>query len=218
MVSMNTCEAPMKLSTYIVRFDTGFAPNPFGRFCTLACCKPTIRRNAKRGDIIVGTASSRLPKRGRVIYAMRVGEVLPYDEYWRDSRFACRKPSGRTRVSRCGDNIWHRDAEGQWRTAPSGYHDQRHQKRDTSGRNVLVATEYYYFGRKAIRVPERFSGLLAKTQGHKNERDADKINGFWQWIVSKAPKQGRIAYPFEFTNEACRNQYGELEEDDFEET
>jgi Nucleotide modification associated domain 2 len=44
----------MKLSAYIVRVDSGFAPNPFGHHCTLACCKPTIRRKAEPGDIIVG--------------------------------------------------------------------------------------------------------------------------------------------------------------------
>lgn len=30
----------MKLYTYIVTHDTGFAPNPFGEYCTLANCTP----------------------------------------------------------------------------------------------------------------------------------------------------------------------------------
>ncbi|MCH7751958.1 MAG: hypothetical protein IH898_07380 [Planctomycetes bacterium] len=37
----------MKLSGYIIRSDSGFSPNPFGRVCTLACCRPVIRRNSK---------------------------------------------------------------------------------------------------------------------------------------------------------------------------
>jgi hypothetical protein len=44
----------MKLYCYIVTHDTGFSPNPFHGYCTLACCKPTIRRTAKEGDWVVG--------------------------------------------------------------------------------------------------------------------------------------------------------------------
>jgi hypothetical protein len=36
----------VRLYTYIIRFDTGFAPNPFYGFCALACCKP---RDPARG-------------------------------------------------------------------------------------------------------------------------------------------------------------------------
>src|SRR5712692_3346145 len=67
----------MKLSAYIVRVDSGFAPNPFGHHCTLACCKPTIRRKAEPGDIIVGTGSARYGLTGCVVYAMRVRDVIP---------------------------------------------------------------------------------------------------------------------------------------------
>ena len=37
----------VKLMAYIVRHDSGFSPNPFGGVCTLACCKPAIRRSAE---------------------------------------------------------------------------------------------------------------------------------------------------------------------------
>ncbi|MBL7177318.1 MAG: DUF4976 domain-containing protein [Desulfobacteraceae bacterium] len=47
----------MKLFSYIVKPDSGFSPNPFWGYCTLACCKPTIRRTAKPGDWIVGLSS-----------------------------------------------------------------------------------------------------------------------------------------------------------------
>ena len=35
--------------------DYGFAPNPFFGFCTLANCKPKIRKSANVGDWIIGT-------------------------------------------------------------------------------------------------------------------------------------------------------------------
>ncbi len=47
----------MTLYTYFIPFDNGAAPNPFGGICTLAICKPVIRRNAKAGDWVVGTGS-----------------------------------------------------------------------------------------------------------------------------------------------------------------
>ena len=64
----------MRLFTYIIVHDTGFAPNPFWRYCTLACCKPVIRRTAAKGDWIVGIS----PKNSgnRLIYAMKVTEEL----------------------------------------------------------------------------------------------------------------------------------------------
>jgi hypothetical protein len=34
--------------------DTGFAPNPFHDFLTLATCKPDIRKKAQIGDWVLG--------------------------------------------------------------------------------------------------------------------------------------------------------------------
>ncbi len=59
----------MRLVSYILTSDTGFAPNPFFRYCTLACCKPQIRRSAEPGDWIVGI--SRKADGNRIVYAMR---------------------------------------------------------------------------------------------------------------------------------------------------
>ena len=32
-----------RIYSYVVRYDSGFAPNPFYGYCTLATCKPDIR-------------------------------------------------------------------------------------------------------------------------------------------------------------------------------
>jgi hypothetical protein len=45
------------LFTYCIPYDDGAAPNPFWGLCTLAICKPSIRRVAKEGDWVVGTGS-----------------------------------------------------------------------------------------------------------------------------------------------------------------
>ncbi len=83
----------MKVYSYIVAYDTGFAPNPFFGVCTLATCKPRIREHASIGDWVIGTgAKLKYDYQGRLIYAMRVDETLTLDEYWNDPRFQNKKP------------------------------------------------------------------------------------------------------------------------------
>ena len=36
----------MEIFSYVITHDSGFAPNPFGGFLTLATCKPKIRKSA----------------------------------------------------------------------------------------------------------------------------------------------------------------------------
>ncbi len=191
----------MKLTAYIVRSDSGFSPNPFGRACTLACCKPVIRRNAEPGDIIIGTGSVRSGLSGHLIYAMRVGVVLPFDTYWK--RYPSKRPSPKTAVTQRGDNIWHRDSLGNWRGVPGAMHSAQARSRDVGGQNVLVSSEFYYFGRDAIPIPNEFECVVATTQGHKNTSDPDLITSFWEWIERTAPKRGRIGIPFCFTETNC---------------
>lgn len=44
----------MKGYSYIVARDYGFAPNPFYGICTLATCKPIIRKHCEVGDYVIG--------------------------------------------------------------------------------------------------------------------------------------------------------------------
>ena len=44
---------------YVVDRDFGFAPNPFHGVCTLATCKPAIRKGARVGDWVIGMGGSR---------------------------------------------------------------------------------------------------------------------------------------------------------------
>src|SRR5215472_8962351 len=72
------------LFSYCIPFDNGAAPNPFWGLCTLAVCKPSIRRSAKVGDWIVGTGSVNSPIgdiSGKVVYAMLVTEKMTMKEY-----------------------------------------------------------------------------------------------------------------------------------------
>jgi hypothetical protein len=77
-----------RLFTYTVATDAGSAPNPFNGMCSLAICKPDIRREAVRGDWVAGLGSKKAPSgdlSGRLVYAMKVDEVVSLQDY---DRFA----------------------------------------------------------------------------------------------------------------------------------
>src|SRR5437773_7916372 len=73
-----------RLFTYTIPIDDGAAPNPFREMCSLAICKPGIRRAAKPGDWVAGLGSKDAPSgdlSGHLVYAMHVESVLSLREY-----------------------------------------------------------------------------------------------------------------------------------------
>ena len=139
----------MKLYSYVVVSDTGFAPNPFDNFCTLATCKPRIRKNAKIGDIIIGTGSKSNVGNNKLIYAMKITERMNYNDYFNDNRFIGRS-----------DNIYYLD-NNSWKQKKTNHHESEEDiKRDLSGLYVLVSDNYYYFGKKAVVIPSKFHEII----------------------------------------------------------
>src|SRR4051812_1851154 len=64
-----------RLFTYTIPVDDGAAPNPFHGMCSLAICKPGIRRVAKKGDWVAGLGSKKAHSGDlsrKLVYAMRV--------------------------------------------------------------------------------------------------------------------------------------------------
>ena len=134
----------MKLYTYVVAADNGFAPNPFGDFCSLACCKPVIRRTAEIGDWIIGIGSVNNVGNERRIYAMEVTEKIHFDEYYDDKRFQNRM-----------DNIYYKN-KGEWRQKNNPFHNKDNMKHDTKTEYILISDNYFYFGEKAVKIPKEF--------------------------------------------------------------
>ena len=157
----------MKLFSYIVTDDTGFSPNPFHGYCTLACCKPAIRRTAKEKDWIVGLTPK--SEGNRIVYLMQVDEIESFDEYWNDRRFQQKKPCPKgDRVMQRGDNIYEPNSHGGFRQLASLHSDQKcraredsgNKKRDLSGECVLISENFAYFGRKTIDLPPGLKTLI----------------------------------------------------------
>lgn len=167
--------------SYVVRFDAGFAPNPFGEWCTLATCKPMIRRKAAVGDWVLGWGSVRNVGQGRLIYAMRVDDVLPLDAYGADPRFRSKIPC-RAGIGVRGDNLYWRDETGAWRQRPSVVHGPESMERNLRGQNALASREFWYFGRGAPAVPAKFRFLIACCQGHRRIEVGRGFERFLAWL------------------------------------
>lgn len=152
-----------RLHSYVVRYDSGFAPNPFYGYCTLATCKPDIRRTAEIGDWVVGSGSNerKVRRGGHLVYAMRVTEAMSFEEYDSDPRFSVKKPyRNGSRKQSCGDNIYYRGEQtGQWRqrdsfhTNDAGQCNPRHVARDTGVNRVLLSEYFVYFGGYGPLIP-----------------------------------------------------------------
>lgn len=200
----------MKLFSYIVARDYGFAPNPFFGTLTLATCKPKIRAKAAVGDWIIGTgAKGKYRLAGHLIYATKVEELLTFDGYWTDPRFACKRPVLNGSLKQVyGDNIYHRRGK-RWLQADShhsledGSPNPRNITLDTSANRVLVSSTFAYFGEAAVPIPKRFQpyaktreNLCCTTQGHRIPSD-DLAIAFVKWL-EELGRWGLQGMPLEF--------------------
>ena len=169
------------LFSYIIDTDSGFAPNPIGGICTLACCKPKIRQYANIGDWIIGTTPS--PNKGRLVYAMRVDRGLTFDLYNEYPEFEIKKPN---KNNACGDNIYQRSTDGILFQLPNLSHGEKHVKRDTSVNRVLISKIFYYFGKEAPTIPSQFRFVIHTVQGHKRIKPDSKnyttLTDFLAWL------------------------------------
>ena len=188
----------MKLYSYVVARDYGFAPNPFFGVCSLATCKPKIRATAVVDDWIMGTGSRSRGRQDHVVYAMRVTEVMSFDQYWSDERFQKKKPNLRgSKKQAFGDNIYHRNANShRWRqlnshhSFPDGTPNPANVTVDTGTDRILLSEDFSYWGGRGPALPKLFRdfGPLHETvcagRGHRNHFPAEVVDELIGWIRS----------------------------------
>lgn len=195
----------MRLYSYIIARDYGFAPNPFYGMCTLATCKPEIRKHCAVGDWVMGTGSSSQEQRpGHLVYIMCVSETMPFDDYWEDPRFLLKRPNLRGSLKQAfGDNIYHRSGDA-WVQLPShhslhdGHANPVNVERDTRVNRVLVANRFVYWGANAPKIPARFRrchDICTTTQGHKCRFPDSLIKSFLNWALSYTTDEGLQGAP-----------------------
>ena len=183
----------MRLYTYIVHFDGGFAPCVSKSICTLACCKPRIRATAKYSDWVAG-ATSKEHGSGRLIYLMRVERAFTFAEYHETEAL-------HTRI----DNIYRPKATGGYAQRRNEFHGPHSMRKDLSADRVSLSKQFVYFGEKAPVIPDEFLEFVPHGRGHRvfgnalSEPDDPfmnkKIKSFVRWAFSQG--EGRKGWSFD---------------------
>jgi hypothetical protein len=202
--------------SHVVARDFGFAPNPFHGVCTLATCKPRIRKAASIGDWVIGTGSGAARRRraGFLVYAMKVEEWLTFDEYWLDERFLLKRPNLRgSKKMAFGDNIYHRNGEGcGWKqldshhSLPDGSTNEFNLSTDTSVNRVLISRTFTYWGSHGPQIPAQFrscSGddIVCAARNHRSIFAPQLVIDFLKWLEPLA-HDGYIGEPLDWDHTA----------------
>ena len=178
-----------RLFSYAVRYDTGFAPNPYYGYCTLACCKPDLRQNAEVGDWIVGIRSKSKGPESCATFAMQVGEYLSRDEYWNDPRFVSKKPRmDASYKESVGDNAYHFDqATEEWIQEPCQHTEanctpcKRDKDADLKVDCVLIGVRFIYWGGEGPELPTFAGEKLVAARKYKYKYGPEVVAEFLKW-------------------------------------
>jgi hypothetical protein len=152
--------------SYVVVDDSGYAPNPYFETCTLAACKPIIRKTAEPGDWIIGLTPKKFGF--NMTYAMQVERVLPLGEYFLDPKFSDKKPDFTSDDPHLwmGDNFYEKTKAGYIQHVSAHNTEGREDHilrekahRDLKGKNVLISGRFFYYGKNYQPLPPELDYL-----------------------------------------------------------
>ncbi|MDJ0835051.1 MAG: hypothetical protein QNK37_00960 [Acidobacteriota bacterium] len=146
----------VRILSYVVTHDSGFAPNPFWGYCTLAACTPNhMGAKVVPDDWIVGWSNKATGN--KLIFAMRITEILDFDDYFHDPRFKNKKPIIEGDLKeRCGDNIYYRE-NNKWRKVRSvGHEHEDFIKKTQNTHGYSSAPSFITLGKMPKRFPILF--------------------------------------------------------------
>ena len=180
----------MRLFSYCIPVDDGAAPNPYYGICTLAICKPVIRRVAEVGDWVAGVGSVNvkgIDYSNKLVYAMKVTRKMSlseYDEYCSNNLQGKIPDIYASEYSKkVGDCIYDFQADPNGRKR-LGVHKLENRKTDLSGQYALMSNHFYYFGDNAVDIPESLISVVKQGQGHKSNANEPIKEAFISWIES----------------------------------
>lgn len=192
----------------------GFAPNPHYQVCTLAACKPIIRRCAKMGDYVIGTGSKKRQRNGYLVFWMRIEEEISLDQYWHDARFKQKKPMMNGSLKVCfGDNIYHKDQSGKYcqeysfHSNRDGSTHEQNLKDDTGTTDrMLLSKDFAYFGGGGPMIPLSLNQYVHTGRNHLRFSDAD-AETMVNWLRQQAGV-GYVSEPTEWHYVRRRRRLG----------
>lgn len=178
------------LYTYVVRYDDGKAPNPYWGVCTLAICKPGIRRRARIGDWVVGTGSRHSPvgdARTSVVYAMQVTDTMTMAEYdgYTKAYLPQKAPLATSSDPRrwMGDSIYDFGKLGV-PIRPGSPHGEKDRARDLGGEYVLLSSRFIYFGDRPKRLPDDLLPIVKVGRAHRSVANEPYLGRFIEWVTA----------------------------------
>jgi hypothetical protein len=178
----------MRLFSYCIPIDDGAAPNPFWNVCTLAICKPVIRRTAEEGDWIAALGSKEVNGvnySGKLVYAMKITRKMSLRKYHSYCKMMVPEKIPDIKhleyQRRVGDCIYDFDQHSDGHLLPS-VHSEDNRATDLRGMNALLSEHFYYFGKNAIELPDKFKLLVRQGQGHQSIKNQPIKNEFIQWL------------------------------------
>jgi hypothetical protein len=191
-------------------YDTGLAPNPFGKYCTLALCTPNHghAKQLKKGDWIIG--HSGIKNNFKLLYAMRLSEnMISLDEYYKDSRFKYKRPNKfGSKEEKAGDNMYHL-VNGIYEQDKKAFYHTTNDKieKDIKGNRVFISDYFFYLGEKRDNnFPELFPRLICNSRNFNYVYDEKLINKFVKWLENNF-KLRMNAKPCDFMKniDKCKN-------------
>jgi hypothetical protein len=183
---------PQRVFLYRVMTDAGVAPNIQHNICSLAICKPQIRKSAKVGDIIIGlrARSGELGALGpnaddSVLYCMQVTKKILMEDYetYCKTHAPMKIPSLENLRGDC-------QYTSSLSLLPFGPHGPSDIQRDLGGKYVLLAEGPQSFQYRKDPVGHRLSKSLSTTwdvacvkRGHHVKSFTDETRAeFADWL------------------------------------
>ena len=206
--------------SYIVVADKGLAPCIENNLLSICVCKPSIRRNAAKGDIIIGWASKQkiiklveTLKQPHPVFIAEVTDIQKFSEYFDV------KDKNQLR----NDKIYNKQLDHFCKDRPDlklAHHSQEEQNKDLAGGNYkskaklekikarasyqrcLLSENFYFFGteRQLQKEPQNlFRDFWESPLNNRLERGHKKINlnygGYYEKFLNflnNKPIQGEI--------------------------
>jgi hypothetical protein len=194
-----------RLFSYKMTDDAGFAPNPWWGYLTLATCKPKMREKKVPGDWVAGFTSGALCGHTvgaeRLVFLMRVSEKMPIAAYYWEKHFERKipRPESKDLRLRLGDNIYKPlkecpQTDDDFVQMDDYCHGPNEKHHDLSGKYVLVAKKFVYFGRNAIVIPEAVRPDVPPGQSaHGSQtRDNARALDFIKYVTQRAGLRGAV--------------------------
>lgn len=140
---------------------------------------------------------------------MCVTEAIDFDAYWNDPQFAAKRPQLSSSKKRAfGDNIYHRNAAGEWLQEDShhsyadGTMNPYNIERDTKAPRALLSTDYKYYGGSGPKIPARFRNFhgadICAGRGYKRVFPEILVERVITWIRG-LPDDGYAAEPLDWS-------------------